>query len=169
MTAKIIYIDWEGPYSFDEVAEFDDAGCDYGLYQIYGNHPLYGEQVLLYLGATDGRTFAEKLADETDDWELEVGLDEASVYLGHLSGPVTPEEDVWQEEIDLGVKFLTYVHNPVFNARPLGVEPHPDFRHLHIVNQGDYGDLEKEISYARYLMHLENLDDFDIYGKHGEG
>ncbi len=168
MSPKIIYIDWEGPYTFDEVDEFDDDACDYGLYQVYGRHPLYGDHVLLFLGATDGRTFADKLAEEADDWEMESGLDRLAVYFGHLSGVKTPEEQVWQQEIDQALRFLIYVHKPVFNCPSLGAEPKPEFRELHIINQGERGDLETEVSSVRYLLSIDSLDDFDKYGKHGQ-
>jgi len=36
---------------------------DRGLYQIYGHHPVYGSNVLLYIGQTYGRTFRERIEE----------------------------------------------------------------------------------------------------------
>lgn len=53
-----IRIEWEGPYSLEEVITKmvdggknpDWDGNDYGLYQIYGRHILSGKNTLLYIG-----------------------------------------------------------------------------------------------------------------------
>jgi len=53
-----IQIDWQGPFSVEEVIKkMDDEGAspnydgeDYGLYQIYGTHILCGHNTLLYIG-----------------------------------------------------------------------------------------------------------------------
>lgn len=60
---RIIHIEWSGPHSLAEVDGFGDRRIDRGLYQIYGHHPVYGPNVLLYFGQTD-RTFSERIPDE---------------------------------------------------------------------------------------------------------
>jgi hypothetical protein len=47
---RIIHIEWEGPYSLSQLDTLNDLRKDYGLYQIYGHHPIYGSNVLLYIG-----------------------------------------------------------------------------------------------------------------------
>ena len=42
----IIHIDWSGPFSVSDVAAFDGPS-DYGVYQIYGAHHVYGSNSLL--------------------------------------------------------------------------------------------------------------------------
>ncbi len=74
MPTREIFLDWEGPFTTDELEDLNDPRIDYGLYQVYGTHPLYGEEVLLYLGATGGgRTFGTRIAEEQTYWETEVG------------------------------------------------------------------------------------------------
>ena len=41
-----VTIEWEGPFSFDKVRANRD---DYGLYQIYGEHIIFGKDSLLYI------------------------------------------------------------------------------------------------------------------------
>ena len=39
---QIVNISWRGPFSLKEVESLDDDASDYGLYQIYAHHPVYG-------------------------------------------------------------------------------------------------------------------------------
>ena len=55
MMETIIHIEWEGPYSLNQLDTLNDLRRDHGLYQIYGHHPVYGSNVLLYIGQTYGR------------------------------------------------------------------------------------------------------------------
>jgi len=61
MMETIIHIEWEGPYSLNQLNTLKDLRKDRGLYQIYGHHPVYGSNVLLYIGQTSGRTFGERI------------------------------------------------------------------------------------------------------------
>jgi hypothetical protein len=44
-----IHIEWDGPYKFwDRPSQLESVSTlkgptDYGIYQIYGGHPVYGE------------------------------------------------------------------------------------------------------------------------------
>ena len=46
MTTKHIYIDWDGPYTLDELEELDDPRIDYGLYQVLMTFRVGGTLVL---------------------------------------------------------------------------------------------------------------------------
>ncbi len=48
---EIINIMWEGPLK-PEKANDKNGETDYGVYQYYGDHPVYGLNVLLYIGTT---------------------------------------------------------------------------------------------------------------------
>ena len=41
MSGKIVHIEWNGPFSIEE-AKSKNGKDDKGIYQIYGNHPVYG-------------------------------------------------------------------------------------------------------------------------------
>lgn len=47
---SLIQILWDGPYSITDLVKLKNEEIDYGIYQIYGNHPVYGNDVLLYIG-----------------------------------------------------------------------------------------------------------------------
>jgi len=62
---ETIRIKWEGPYSFKEVIEdrmFNSEAMDFGVYQLYGCHPVYGSNVLLYIGKAQDQTFSKRIS-----------------------------------------------------------------------------------------------------------
>jgi hypothetical protein len=169
MTTRYIYIDWDGPYGLDELEELDDPRQDYGLYQVYGSHPLYGEEVLLYLGATGGdRTFAGRIAEEQTYWEAEEDFQPLAVYVGRLMGVVTPGAGVWEEEMEVAHRLLVFAHAPVFNGRQVAAVPDDDLKDVHVVNWGSHLDLAPEVSGRRYLYKFPDTPEFSYYGKQGE-
>lgn len=54
---EVIQIKWESPFRIDDL---NDDEIDYGIYQIYGNHLVYGENVLLYIGQANEQTFLQE-------------------------------------------------------------------------------------------------------------
>jgi hypothetical protein len=169
MTTRKIFIDWDGPYTLDELEELDDPRIDYGLYQVYGAHPLYGEEVLLYLGATGGeRTFGARLAEEQSYWEVEEDFQPLIIYVGRLMGVVAPTNGVWEEEMELALRLLIFAHAPVFNAREVAAAPDDDLKNVHVVNWGEHLDLAPEVSGNRYLYKFPDTPEYSYYGKQGE-
>ena len=72
MTEDIIHVQWVGPISFEHVRTYTSS-TDYGVYQVYGHHPLYGRRSLLYLGKAQQRPFGVRLIEEgwagaSDSW-----------------------------------------------------------------------------------------------------
>lgn len=77
MEFRIVDIEWEGPfdieydrkndlYLFENVPE--ELRIKSGFYQIYGRHPVYGNDVLLYIGETKkskgrARAFKDRLKE----------------------------------------------------------------------------------------------------------
>lgn len=47
---SLIQILWDGPYSITDLVKLKNEEIDYGIYQIYGNRPVYDNDVLLYIG-----------------------------------------------------------------------------------------------------------------------
>ena len=75
---RIVRIEWEGPFSIEEVLELDDRNKDYGLYQIYGHHIVYGKDSLLYIGQP-GNTFSQRFNEHLVWLEEEEGV---FIYVG---------------------------------------------------------------------------------------
>jgi len=166
MTERTIYIDWDGPYSLEELEELEDPRLDYGLYQIYGAHPLYGEEVLLYLGVTGGgRTFGSRIAEEQGYWEAEEDFEPLAVYVGRLMGLVTPAEAAWEDEMEVAHRLLVFAHAPVFNDRQVAAVPEDDLKNVQVINWGEYLDLAPEVSGRRFLYKFPDTPEFSYYVK----
>jgi hypothetical protein len=58
----LIQIHWEGPYKLTELSTLMNTTTDYGIYQIYGKHPVYGSDVLLYIGKADYQTLGKRIS-----------------------------------------------------------------------------------------------------------
>lgn len=88
---EIINIAWEGPFNIDEILKgeidsnkYEITNDDIGLYQIYGSHPLYGSDVLVYIGRTQNKNgFKSRLKNR---WVINNGNDanNVKIYLGKI-------------------------------------------------------------------------------------
>lgn len=121
---KEINIWWEGPFSKSQIinnkidsAKYNNTSNRIGLYQIYGTHPLYGNDVLLYIGRTKSKKgFADRLNQR---WEIEGGNDDENVkiYLGTIySSEVTITQAEENSLIDLSEVLLINALKPAFNS-----------------------------------------------------
>src|SRR5713226_8223802 len=76
MNEKIYDVYWEGPFKWEHREKYLKPG--HVLYSLHGTHPLYGRDVLLYIGMTEG-DLSERLTshgswipDEFDDVSVKV-------------------------------------------------------------------------------------------------
>jgi hypothetical protein len=87
----IIHIDWSGPHTFEDVAKLNGP-TDFGIYQIYGAHHIYGSDVLLYIGQAAGQTFAQRIPDHAEWVWGSPDPKRISCYLGRLFDYETPDD-----------------------------------------------------------------------------
>lgn len=160
----IIHIDWSGPYILDELSELDDETTDYGLYQIYGNHPIYGKEVLLYIGKADKQTFGKRISQER--WGYVDNYERIQIYIGRLAGNSTPTSRIWSKEIDLAEKLLIYSHKPAYNSMSINRIADIELNSLHILNWGMFNSLMPEVSGARWTSEYDEMPDYEVYGEH---
>jgi hypothetical protein len=147
-TSTLIHIVWTGPHPFERIPEFVHD-IDFGIYQIYGSHPVYGSDVLLYIGRSQGGSFGwrvpqhEHWIDNHDDGRMRV-------YLGRLAGESSPSDGVWNQEIALAERLLIYAHQPARNQRSGLGELESDLQNVHVCNWGRKADLLPEVSGVRW-------------------
>lgn len=142
---NIIHITWEGPYSFEKAQEQRKAATDYGVYQIYGTHPVYGANVLLYIGKADRQTLGLRLSQE--GWKNNLDANTIQVYLGRLGGyEGTPSNDDWSWQICAAESLLIYAHVPASNSSGLNKEFDAAYHDVHVLNWGMRRDLYPEVS-----------------------
>lgn len=157
---KLIQIDWEGPYTLEELTLLQNVSQDYGIYQIYGKHLVYGKDVLLYIGKADQQTIGKRVLQE--NWWDTNDSNHLKIYVGRLAGEKTPQENEWSKEIDLAEKLLINVHKPAYNSKNLTSIPDIELQDVHILNWGDYRDLLPELSGLRWTSKLDKSI-YEIY------
>ena len=158
-----IHIDWTGPHTYDHAAQLRNSENDYGIYQIYGTHPLYGADVLLYIGKADQQTFGVRLSQEA--WRAtnsdSSGL---SVYVGRLGGyGVTPSNEEWSRQIAFAERMLIVAHWPAGNSSGLNVSLGKEYHDTHVLNWGCYRNLLPEVSGARYSNRFTSAEDYSTF------
>ncbi|AWI13518.1 hypothetical protein CQJ30_16010 [Caldibacillus thermoamylovorans] len=157
---RLIQIDWEGPFTLDEINVLKDVSKDYGIYQIYGKHIVYGKDILLYIGKADQQTIGQRVSQE--NWWDTNDSNHLKIYVGRLAGEKTPRDKDWSKEIDLAEKLLINVHKPAYNSKNLSAIPDLELQDVHILNWGDYRDLLPEVSGLRWTKKLDNYF-YEIY------
>lgn len=155
---KHIDIEWEGPFSVGYERETDDhvdpelpkeLGESWGVYQIYGNHPIYGRDSLLYIGETrksdTGRSLARRFSEHMKGrfWAY-VGL---SVYAGVVKHRDRLVDDkVLIKDVE---SLLIAAHSPALNRQHIdGAKETAS--NLHVCNWGYRGDMLPEVSGRLY-------------------
>ena len=188
----LIRIQWEGPFTPQKLGDADqskwgflhprikaesasveetlnDASKDFGVYQIYGAHPHYGTDVLLYIGLADAQTFAQRLNNPD-----KVLGENMTVYVGRLAnaeGVESPSDNEWSKQIKWAEKLLIFNHSPAYNAqniRSLYNLAAPEGLGNAIVrvrNYGEYRSLMPEMSSDYWPDHATQQD---IFNKDGD-
>lgn len=155
MTRKIINITWEGPFTEQEVEDLIND-TDYGVYQFYGRHPVYGmlPGTLLYIGKASDNTFGHRMRNHS--LESFVGKTE-QVFVGRLADKQQPGNAEWGKLIAEAEQLLIYAHAPSWNSQR--ITDYGKIRNLHILNWGNHGQLLPEVSRDRYCQDHNNLPD----------
>lgn len=157
----IINISWEKiPFDLDLIRK-KNLPSDYGLYQIYGQHPAYGENALLYIGKSENQKFGTRLDKR---WEfVESCARPTSIYLGRI---IKSKNEILEWDINLWRKMINDVeillirsHTPAFNKKEnSGLYSHDLEQNLLVFNWDDRGALLPEISTLRYSFKYWEYD-----------
>ena len=150
-----IQIEWQGPFSVEEVIKkMDDEGVppdydgeDYGLYQIYGTHILCGQNTLLYIGKATQQTFSRRFK-EHKKWWLE-NEEDIQVYLGRIYEPSFHSKKdnwrAWERDVGLAENILIYKYSPNYNSTGISDEPSlSPFKKFKLIHRGKRHRLEPE-------------------------
>jgi hypothetical protein len=111
---EIIEIKWEGPFHLQDVRKMKGLK-DYGVYQVYGPHAVYGSDSLLYIGKANKSTFAERF-NKHETW-IDDEQAEVSVYVGRLGGGKQLSDTEWEKQINQAEALLLYFTTPLYNKK----------------------------------------------------
>ncbi len=161
-TVQHIHVQWKGPYSYEEAMNQRDQNMDKGVYQVYGTHPVYGSNVLLYIGKTINQTFGQRLSQEI--WLNNHDSKNVVVYLGFIAGyDEKPSEEMWSMQITTVERLLIYAHWPAGNSSGLNIKIGSEYHNVHILNWGERRSLLPEVSGAFYSDKYAYGDGYSIY------
>ncbi len=115
--------------------ELDNKNKDFGIYQIYGRHIIFGADSLLYIGETN-QTFSQRFAEHTGWLEEEGG----SIHVGRI---VSEDYDAYnRKKVIKDTEALTINwHSPPYNSSNIDTY---NGQRLKVVNLGERGSLEEE-------------------------
>ena len=156
-----IHIEWDGPYPLGTVKSLTGP-TDYGVYQIYGGHPVYGSSALLYIGRAVDQYFGQRISQE-EQWLYNRDAGRVEVYVGRLSDSQTPDDATWTKHIRLAERLLIYAHSPPMNIQKSLAALELDLRFVRVLNWGKHRDLLPEVSGARWTSRYDDIPDYHAY------
>ena len=152
MAENVLVAHWEGPFEWEKNPKHGQE--EHVLYALFGAHPLYGRDVLLYFGKAE-KGVVQRLPDH-HPW-VEHEYDRVSVRLASLGA--FKSWDDWNSKdryprapIDMvraAESLLIISHQPAYNSR--GKQHTTLARNVRLFNTGRLGHLLPEVSSAYHL------------------
>jgi len=147
-----IMITWDGPYSLEELENGDKhLDSSKGLYQIYGTHPIYGSNVLLYIGKTT-RSFTIRIKEEEHWWD-DSNADNVQIYTGRIFDKKLCQDKNYNLDKDIGLaeQVLINTHLPAHNSSNINTISRKEkilaeVSNIRVINWHRYRDLMPEVS-----------------------
>ena len=166
---KNIYITWDGPYTLadlDDDENLKNEAESYGIYQIYGHHPVYGADVLLYIGKAEQQTFSKRIKQE--NWEYNGDSENIKIYIGKLFDKTQPNEIEWDRLIALAEKLLIFTHSPAMNSSNINSLSKSDkirreIEEVRVINYDNFRSLMTEVSGDIYIQSLDWFDESKVF------
>jgi hypothetical protein len=113
---EIVHLEWkEFPFNDDIYNNFNGKS-DYGIYQIYGDHPVYGENILLYIGKAQDQTYSQRLNGHNDFNETHIPKFRR-IHLSYFYKTDDVNYKNWGESIDIVERLLINSHFPAYNSQ----------------------------------------------------
>ncbi len=152
MPEQIYEVYWNGPYKPGNIdKKIGDKNKEkYVLYKIYGSHPIYGNNVLLYIGMTEQGIF--KRLNQHDYWMDEERYGKSKIYIASIGEFKDWDSSYKSEVFDKPERELTekiealliYAHQPAQNIK--NKNSAKGSKNIRIFNTGEFGALMPEIS-----------------------
>ena len=140
---RIVRIEWQGSYDFEDALALNDKEQDYGVYQVYGEHVVFGEEALLYIGIARDQTYGQRLRQH--DW-----LEENNIILvGRIA------ESDWHELLEDVEALEIYWHSPPYNSKNvINYQGQP----LKLINEGKRGRLSAGCDSDSIRAYVESVE-----------
>jgi len=130
---------WQLPCARADVAK-KSGDDDYGMYQIYGHHVVFGPGALLYIGIAVDRPFAARFSEHASWLDSE---SDVLVRLGRIEREEYKDDAEWENLLRDLEALTIYWHSPPYNSKNIvSYNRNP----LRVQNWGDRGRLLPEYS-----------------------
>lgn len=160
---KIYDVFWEGPFSLDEILKDDLKSIDsdtikkwHCLYQIYGDHPCYGREVLLYIGKTEHGiktrflSHLSRFSNQCEDVKIFIGsFNEFRNWKTWKRIHHYKAASIKDERLNAIESLLIYAHQPAYNSKDL-CSTNFNSLNFRIFNTGRRKSLMPEVSTEFY-------------------
>lgn len=173
MEHKEIYIEWDGPYSYQDIASGKEEKKGYniplnakGLYQIYGAHPIYGDNVLLYIGKTENSGGFRSRLKERGAIVDNADHRNVQIYLGRIfyDGNTSENEKQLSEDIDRAESLLIHYHRPAHNSSNINTLKYAEETYM-VINTGNYRSLSNAVSTVAFTKERKIYERIDNIAK----
>lgn len=158
---KIYHLYWKGYDWNDGITTCHHSSKDCGIYQVYGNHPVYGPDTLLYIGKAKDETYSQRLNGHGDLDTSQIAKF-TKLYLSYFCKVDDLNEADWKDAIDIVEKTLIKAHSPALNAQDVKGFLEKDTPNILIYNWGDRGRLLPEVSTLRCSEFYHDSDRYDF-------
>ena len=157
-----IHIDWQSKIKLIDSYSLKEES-DYGVYQVYGTHPVYGSNTLLYIGKAVSQKFGVRLKQH-NKWFCNQDSESIVIYVGRIgSNNISKNWKHWDNMIHTAEKLLIYSHQPACNSSNINTANKIPIE-THIFNWGDHGLLLPEVSAFRYFADDEiHFPSYEIF------
>ena len=158
---KVYHLYWE-KHSWSEVIlnNFNDFDTDrdFGIYQVYGNHPVYGDDTLLYIGKAEQETFAKRMKGHSD---LDA-YQSTRIHFGYFCEYDDISGESWEDAIGEVESILIRSHMPALNGKEVKGLLENSAANILIFNWNEKGNLFPEVSNLRHSGHYHDYTKYNF-------
>lgn len=168
MNELVIHIDWKGPLSLSQVRSLRDLKSDFGLYQVYAEHAVYG-RCLVYIGLAAKQTFGVRIPYENWGSGSENDPEKVEVYVGRLKGSESPSDEEQIRQIRIAEALLIHAHAPAYNTQHMMASPKSvTHGHIRVLNSGAVRSLHREVSGLMWTEGALDVRTYKPFERHAE-
>jgi len=158
---SIYHLYWkEYDWNNDVMTRFNSS-TDYGVYQVYGDHPVYGANTLLYIGKVKDETYSQRMKGHADFDASQVSRF-SKLYLAYFCKVDDLNEANWGNAIDIVEKTLIKAHSPALNSKEVMGFLDKNTPNILIYNWGARGKLLPEVSTLRCSEFYHDSGSYDF-------
>jgi hypothetical protein len=158
---KLFHLYWK-EYKWDNsIYNNFTTDRDFGIYQVYGQHPIYGDNVLLYIGKVKDEHFSARLYGHRDFDASQIPKF-TKIHLGYFCKADDISEKNWKDAIDIVEKVLIRSHFLAYNSKDVKGFLESNTPNILIYNWGNRGSLLPEVSTLRYTDHYHNYGTYNF-------